>query len=288
MDVVRAKVMGYCMGVRRAVECARKALEQYPDKSVHTLGPLIHNPAALAALAAQGLRMHDGGDLSGLDSQCVAVIRAHGVPPSVRRQLNHAGCAIVDATCPRVLLSQRRAAEYSARGYHVFLAGDRNHGEVTGIAGCTEDRDTGEPRCTVIASVAEAAAYSGNPTEPCVLLSQTTISRGEYDAISAVLKEKLPCLEILDTVCPATTERQEALAELARVVDGILVIGGKSSANNQRLFMAARKLCGRSAFIEDASGIPREFFSLQRVGLTAGASTPDNIIDGVERALLRR
>lgn len=299
--VIRADILGYCMGVRRAVEAVENALADYDGRRVYTLGPLIHNKTALDSLAARGVQVLDAEDMHRVQSGDVVVIRAHGVPPAVRAQLAARGCTVIDATCPRVLLSQRRAADFAAKGYTVVIAGDKNHGEVTGIAGYAADPATGESRCLLVenredaqrlvAALTERARAAGAPQVKAVqqvkavLISQTTISRSEYDAIAGVLRAGITDLRVFNTICPATMERQKALRDLCVQVDGVLVVGGKNSANTSRLLMSARELCRRAALIETADEIPPDFRSLDRIGLTAGASTPDAVIDAVEASL---
>ena len=290
--VVRAKVLGYCMGVRKAMEGAHKAAKDSSRGQVWTLGPLIHNKTALDMLASEGVQILKDDDFSKIQGDDVVVIRAHGVTPAVKADVTARSRAVVDATCPRVMLSQKRVADFASRGYTVFIAGDKNHGEVTGIAGCAQAAATGDSRCVLIGSRRDAEEFVaqirlGETPEPekAILISQTTISRSEYDSIAEVLSPTIGGLEVFDTICPATTERQEALADLQGQVDGVLIIGGKNSANTQRLLTSAQRYFDKAALIETADEIPPEFFQLERVGLSAGASTPDEVIDGVERRL---
>ncbi len=291
-EVVRAKVLGYCMGVRRAMEGAHKAAAHKAGGRVWTLGPLIHNKTALDMLASEGVQILKDDDFSQIGGEDVVVIRAHGVTPAVKADVTGRSKAVVDATCPRVMLSQKRVADFASRGYTVIIAGDKNHGEVTGIAGCAEAAATGDSRCVLVGNRGDAEDFvarvqSGDEPLPqrAILISQTTISQSEYDAIAEVLSPAIAGLEVFDTICPATTERQEALADLQGRVDGVLIIGGKNSANTQRLLTSAQRYFDKAALIETADEIPPEFFQLERVGLSAGASTPDEVIDGVERRL---
>ena len=283
MKIERAEVLGYCMGVRRAVEIAEKACKENPDKKIFTLGPLIHNNSALEIFKKKGINIlkEDAGDLKNDFNNSVVIVRAHGVMPIVIDNLKTKGVSVMDATCPRVLSSQKRAADYAKKGYTVFLAGDKNHGEIVGISG--HARSYGA-ECIVIEHKDDALAVQNVP-EKSVLLSQTTISKSEYDVIADVLKAKNSNIVILDTICPATNERQKALVKLCKNVDGVLIIGGKNSANTKRLLRTAQELCNHAFLIETAKEIPKLFFSLKRVGLTAGASTPDFVIDEVEAAL---
>ncbi len=278
--IVRADILGYCMGVRRAVEAAEQALLDNPKRPVYTYGPLIHNPSALDRLSRAGVVIIGEGSAvpvpEDFDGRSV-IIRAHGIPPAERAELERLHAHIVDATCPRVLISQRRAKSYHEKGYAVFLAGDRNHGEITGIAGYARD-------CRVLENRADAESLPSYP-ERAVLIAQTTIKQSEYDCIAEALSSRVRDLVVLDTICPATVERQAALESLSRIVDGIIVIGGKNSANTRRLFKTARELVGKAWHIETPDEIPPDVFGLGRIGLTAGASTPDEVIDAVEQAL---
>lgn len=277
--IIRADIMGYCMGVRRAVEAAEQALLDNPLRPVYTYGPLIHNPSALERLSKAGVVIVGPGYNSVPEnfSGKSVIIRAHGIPPIEKEALLKRKALIVDATCPRVLSSQKRAKSYFDKGYTVILAGDRNHGEISGIAGYA-------PGCILLESREDAEAITKWP-EKAVLISQTTIKQTEYDSIADVLLSHIPNLIVLDTICPATVERQKALTELARLVEGILVVGGKESANTKRLFHSAKQLCSLSWHVETAEDIPQKVFELSCIGITAGASTPDEVIDAVEQAL---
>ena len=175
---------------------------------------------------------------------------------------------------------------FSKQGYKIILAGDKGHGEVLGIAGfaggnflLVQNREEAQLLFTLCDSEQE------NLPEKVILLAQTTFSPVEFDAIAAILKRKIPSIKIYNTICSATQERQDALIKLCALVDGVLVVGGKASANTQRLFSKAKSLCAHAALIEKASEIPAEYYSLQTVGITAGASTPSEVIDDVEKAL---
>ncbi len=291
--VIRASVLGFCMGVRRAVDIANKSLEKYAGMPVYTYGPLIHNEKALEKLEKKNLlcisseheldEVREGAAKNA--NPPVIIIRAHGIPPEKKRMIEESRCVVVDATCPRVLANQKKAASYAADGYTVIVAGDKEHGEVAALAGCVKFAGA---ECILVAdrNDAENAVFpSEDATFKAVLIGQTTISRSEYDAVAAVLRRRIPGIVVLDTICPATMERQKALAELCEKVDGVVVIGGKNSANTQRLYMTAKEKCGCAVHIESPVEIPESFFKLGTVGIAAGASTPDDIIDEVENAL---
>ncbi|MDR1142971.1 MAG: 4-hydroxy-3-methylbut-2-enyl diphosphate reductase [Spirochaetaceae bacterium] len=333
MKVLRAKVLGFCMGVRRAVEMTEAELAG--PEQVYTMGPLIHNPQTLAFLADRGVRILDEADLEkpGRDFRNGAVIiRAHGISPGVEKKLllrgdrdgrKKSAFRIVDATCPRVKASQLAARSLAERGYLIFLAGERDHAEIQGIYGYVLTgkngglgdirggalgRDSGKavgetgkvpagetfPPCIIVGSPEEAeaaarTALNGAPENfpvKTALIGQTTISEAEYSDIAAALTKSFPNLEVQRTICGATRDRQNALRELCSLADALVIAGGRNSANTRRLLSIARE-CGKPAWLaESAADLPAEAGAYPVVGLSAGASTPDSVIDEIERALL--
>ena len=282
MEIIRASVLGFCFGVRRAVELAEKALAENKDKTVYSLGPLIHNENALRALSAKGLITVDEQQVGEIPSESVVIIRAHGVAPSVTDALEAKKCTIIDATCPRVKASQKMVERYSNQNDYVVLTGDRNHGEVIGIAGYAGEN------FSQIQDYTEAESFDIKDSENknVILLSQTTYSPKEFEKIESLFRSKFKNLAVMNTICPATSERQEALLELCKKVDGVIVIGGKNSANTKRLYQTAAANCKQAIHVQTAAEIPSDFYKLNTIGITAGASTPDSIIDEVESFLL--
>lgn len=270
MEIIKADILGYCFGVRRAVEKAEQALSENKDVPVYSLGPLIHNKATLQRLAEQGMRTAE--NLDEVPEKSAVLIRAHGVPPQVISELEKKQCRIIDATCPRVKASQK-IAEKNQENMIVFT-GDAEHGEVKGIAGY------GGNNFFLIRNLDDAGKLESSDKK-AVLFSQTTFSEKEFEKIRLVLSERFSNLEVLNTICPATRERQESLLSLCSKVDGVIVIGGKQSANTIRLFQTAKENCECAVHIEKGSEIPEKFFRMKRIGITAGASTPDEIIDEV-------
>ena len=282
MKIIRASVLGFCFGVRRAVELAEKALSENKDKSVYSLGPLIHNENALQALSDKGLIAVDEERADEIPPESVVIIRAHGVAPSVTDVLESKKCKIIDATCPRVKASQKMVERYSNDADYVVLTGDKNHGEVIGIAGYAGKN------FSLIQDYKEAESFvlDDSDSKNIILLSQTTYSPKEFLRIEQLFKKRYKNLAVMNTICPATNERQTALLELCKNVDGVLVVGGKNSANTKRLYQTAAANCKYAAHIQTAAEIPELFFNLKKIGITAGASTPDSIIESVENALL--
>lgn len=302
MTIIRADKMGFCAGVRRAVNLAEKALQENVSGQVYTLGPLIHNPVELKKLADRNLKIIDETHFDDLKTGDKVLIRAHGVPPEKEAALKSKKVNIINATCPLVTQSQKRAAQYASGNYIIFFAGDKNHGEVVGIEGYAREsakKNGLECNFVLIKDVDEAEKESEKIEEKnsllgdfdelkhqkFVLLSQTTFSISNFEKIENLLKSKFPNLEVVNSICPATHERQDSLIKLCKQVDGVLVIGGKTSANTNRLLATAQKLCKKAALIENADEIPEDFFHLEKIGLTAGASTPDDVISEVELKL---
>lgn len=280
MNVLRAKVLGFCFGVRRAVELAEQALAESSGK-VYSLGPLIHNEAALADLQSRGLCTVEEADLQTIPDGATVIIRAHGVSPKVTAALEEKGCRIIDATCPRVKASQKMVERYTCQNDYVVISGDKNHGEMIGIAGFAGKN------FVQIQNAAEAEKLELPAADKInvILMSQTTYSPTEFTKIENILRGKFKNLAVMNTICPATNERQQALLELCRQVEGVLVIGGKTSANTKRLYQTAAQNCKHAAHIQSAADIPSEFYNLKTIGITAGASTPDSIIRAVETHL---
>lgn len=294
MKVIRAKVLGFCMGVRRAEvlavsEAQRSAgLEGKDSPRVYTLGPLVHNPRVLDDLKKHGVEVLENIP-SNLEGSSV-VIRAHGVSPVIEKQLQDSGCYIVDATCPNVKASQLIAEEYARTGYCIFLAGEARHAEIEGIMGYAQA--AAAHFCTVVASALEARLAAGklyriDSDAKTVLLGQTTITESEYNSIGEALKLFFPNLEIVPSICAATSERQQALRELLCQVDAVVIAGGKESANTRRLLSIAQESGKPCVLAENAKDIGEDFFNFETVGLCAGASAPDSVIDEIEQALLR-
>lgn len=282
MKIEKAAVLGFCFGVRRAVEIAEQALENNSNKKVYSLGPLIHNEIVLKNLESKGLIISDENDIENIEEKSLVIIRAHGVGPAVINKLKEKNCEVVDATCPRVKASQKMVQQYTSNNDYVILTGDKNHGEVIGIAGYADKN------FIQIQNKTEAEKINIQNSEKINinLLSQTTYSITEFEEIKDLIVSKFKNVNVMNTICPATKERQDALLELCKKVNGIIVVGGRNSANTKRLYQRALENCKKAIHIESADEIPQEFYNLEKVGLTAGASTPDEIIDSVFNSLM--
>lgn len=271
--IIRADEMGFCMGVERAVSIVQAIADEKSEEKAATLGPIIHNQQIVDKFTEMGIpainsvkEIHEGK----------VVIRAHGIPPSERKELEEKNIKIVDGTCPKVIASHKIVQKYSNRGYHIVIVGDRNHGEIKGLAGYADDFD--------IIESAEEASKLTIPLKTMVI-SQTTIKEKEFESVCNVLMEKNPSVKIHNSICSATNNRQAAVRELAGKVDAVIVIGGKNSANTQRLYLTVKEMGIPCWHISGADEIPKELEDYDTIGLTAGASTPDWVVEEVEGRL---
>ncbi len=229
MKVIKADVLGFCMGVKRVVD---KALEVPTDNcSVYTYGHLIHNRSIEELLNDKGIRLLDKNSLPNCGS---VIIRAHGIRPDEREKLEKAGLNVIDATCPKVLGSQKIVARAGERGENVILVGDKDHGEIVAISGCAKN---------VILVENRSDAENLPNMESAIVLAQTTIKEEEFNSVCSVLKDKVKNLDIKNTICSATRDRQQALVNLIEDVEAVLVIGGAGKSGMLCLY-EAKKLAG--------------------------------------------
>ena len=275
VKVVLAQSAGFCFGVRRAVEKSLAVASAAPGP-VFTDGPLIHNPGMLAELGRHGVRVAENPE--DLPPDATLIVRAHGIPPERRTRLLAAVPRLVDATCPEVARIQGLIRSRVARGRDILILGDAGHAEVVGLLGHAQ----GHGR--VVSSPDEVAALP-EALGPVTLVSQSTQDEETFAAVAAAVRERFPDAEVLDTICAATKNRQGELRSLAGAVDAIVVVGDRSSANSRRLAEIASRL--RPTFlVRNADDIrPADFADARAIGLTAGASTPDDTIQTVLRRL---
>ena len=271
MDIVLAESLGFCMGVKRVVDMAYKALDKSNELPVVTLGPLIHNTQEIARLTASGIAV---AETATLPKAGTVIIRAHGVAPQAYDELKSRGLKIMDGTCPYVHYSQRKAAELQREGYKVVIVGDKNHPEITGILGFVNND------AIVVKSVEEVRALP--KLDRVGTIAQTTISPKKYNAILDALRERAIEVKVCETICDATEENQSAIRELSGEVDLIYVIGGRHSANSNKLVEIAQEKCPRTFLIETADEVNADDLQgVARIGISAGASTPDWMIQRV-------
>ena len=274
MKVILAKNAGFCMGVRRAVETTLDIVNR-EEGDVATFGPLIHNPQVLGLLRERGVRVLDEPPARGAGN---IVIRAHGVPPEQKRRLEQSGARILDATCPHVVKVQVIIRKYRDQGYATVIIGDRNHAEVEGLMGFAGEMGR------VVSS--EEDARDLELRGPYIIVSQTTQDEAIFERLTRIILERHPGGKLFNTICDATHKRQEEVRELSARVGAVVVVGGRASANTQRLGEIATAM-GRPVFlVETEAELDLAALSrFDRVGVTAGASTPTWMINRIVRTL---
>lgn len=273
MEILLADKAGFCFGVKRAINTA---FEAAVGGRIFCLGPLIHNPQEVERLRRAGVETVD--DFSSLKAGDSLIIRSHGVPPQVLAQARDRGLTIIDLTCPFVGKAQRDAEAMKKEGYQVVVVGEKKHPEVQSILGYAGDNAVVVEKAEDI----EGLVFQGRVG----IVTQTTQTYGNFSEIVLTLLRLCKELKIFNTICSSTKERQNAARVLAGQVDVMLVVGGRNSANTSRLADLCRQEGKPTHHIEVADEIRREWLKgATRVGVTAGASTPDWVVEGVIKKL---
>ncbi len=273
MKVILSETYGFCGGVRKAVNLIYSELDKDSGENILMEGPIIHNNNVINDLKSKGVKLLN--DTSKLEGKKV-VVRAHGITPLIEKDITQKGGIIVDGTCPIVKKSQIMIKKYAEEGYFIVIAGDKGHAEVIGLVGQAPSK------CCVVANPQDLNNFIY--PQKTLLLCQTTFSKPEFFEIEKVLLKKCPTLKTICTICGATNERQEAVIDLAKKVDAVIVVGGLTSSNTKRLMHAVEEIVP-VWLVEDSMGLPEQIKKYQTVGVTAGASTPDNVINEVVRKL---
>lgn len=275
MEVLLADEFGFCFGVERAVEMVEDALQE--GATVRSLGALIHNTQEMKRLEADGVRTINAPEEA--SQEVTAVIRAHGVTPMVQLELESRAARVIDATCPFVTKVQKLAERAAAQGRDVVVAGNPDHPEMIGVVGYAPNntyvvRDAGE-----VANLPQLHAP--------IVLSQTTIKLQTFHEVAEAVKAKADAEpQVINTICSATRDRQDAARALAGHVDAFYIIGGRHSSNSVKLLAVCKEQCEKSFLVETADEInPADLENVARVGVTAGASTPNWLIDRVVERL---
>lgn len=273
MEILVADPAGYCYGVQRAINIAIN-VQKTDDKEIYTLGPIIHNPQAVSILERQGIKpIKDKDEAKEGD---IVVIRTHGAPPDVIEELEKRGVKVVDATCPFVRKAQQRAAQLLSSGYQVLIIGEPNHPEVVGIRAYAKNE----------AVVVSDSTQSIGLQEKVGVVVQTTQSIKNLISVTEKLLPHVAELKIHNTICDETIKRQESAERLAEMVDIMIVVGGHNSANTNRLSAICKKAGAVTYQIETSKEVNRNWFkNTGKVGVTAGASTPDWLLEDVLKAL---
>ena len=273
-----AKSAGFCFGVKRAIDMVYE--EAAKGGKVYTLGPVIHNEQVVSDLESKGVKVVDNIESLDAGQDTTVIIRSHGVPEEIINRLKEKNIRIVDATCPFppfVSKIHHIVKEKYNEGYHIVVIGNAKHPEVEGVCGwCGNSAD-------VIGSVEEAGKYSNYKDKKLCVVSQTTFNYKKFQDIVDILVKKSYDIVVMNTICNATEERQTEAGTIARQSDAMLVIGGKHSSNTQKLFEICKRVCPDTYFIQTLDDLDlKKLQSFRSVGITAGASTPNNIIKEVQ------
>lgn len=274
MKVRLAKKAGFCMGVRRAMELALDASYRHPDP-IYTHGPLIHNPQVLRMLENKGITILQGGKPGGTGT---VIVRAHGIPPQEFDRLRRSGFQVLDATCPRVIKVQAIIKNYYNQGFTPIIVGDQDHPEVVGLLGYAPGRGI------VVSDLKQVSALPA--LDRVIVVAQTTQDETLFQEVVEALRRRYPDIQVFNTICNATRERQAEVKQLARESDGLVVVGGFNSGNTRRLVGIARAAGTPCVQVETEAELDRQQLSgFRTVGVTAGASTPNWMIRKVVQEL---
>ena len=276
MEVTLAKTAGFCFGVKRAVDKVYELADQ--EDTVYTFGPIIHNEEVVQDLESKGVQVLNSLDELTAVTDGIVVIRSHGVPREVYQLMDEKHIRYADATCPFVKKIHKLVEKHSREGRRIVIVGNDHHPEVEGIKGwCLTPP-------IVISTIEEAGNLPISQSEPICVVSQTTFNYNKFKDIVEILEKKRYDRIVLNTICSATEERQEEAVRLASQVDAMIVIGGKTSSNTQKLFEICSNACENTYYIQTLVDLDiKPFQSFRHVGITAGASTPNKIIEEVQR-----
>ena len=272
-----AKTAGFCFGVKRAVEKVYEQVE-LGKENIFTYGPIIHNEEVVADLESKGVRVLASKEELEMLREGTVVIRSHGVPKEIYQLIEAKGLECVDATCPFVKKIHRIVEKESNHGRHIIIIGNDKHPEVEGIKGWCHGP------VTVISDEEEAENLAVLPEEKLCIVSQTTFNYNKFQELVEILEKKRYDRIVLNTICSATEERQLEARQIACEADTMIVIGGRHSSNTQKLYEICRKECKNTYYIQTLVDLDtRPFQCIGCVGITAGASTPNNIIEEVHK-----
>ncbi len=277
MEVKLAKSAGFCFGVNKAMEKVYEQIERSEGKKIYTYGPIIHNEEVVKELASKGVEVIDSLEELKTREKGILIIRSHGVAKDVQDQMTAAGFVVVDATCPFVKRIHKIVEKESAQGHKIVIVGSPIHPEVEGIKGwCGED-------VSIVETTEEAEAFKAENNKKICIVSQTTFNYNKFKDIVEIFEKRGYDINVVNTICNATQERQTEAKEIAAQADAMIVIGGTHSSNSKKLYEICKGECENTHFIQTLDDLYLELpKSVRLVGITAGASTPNNIIEEVQ------
>jgi len=275
MSVKLAKTAGFCMGVKRAVDIVLEMAQKKGGKTFYTFGPLIHNPQTIQLLEKRGvIPVRHVDDIQEGEKDATIVIRAHGISPDERKRIKERNIRIIDATCPKVAHVQAIIKKHAKHGYHVVIVGDPEHPEVNGLLGYADGKGH------VVSCDRDVIGLTG--LGPLCVVAQTTQNQEDYARIVAMIRARFPETVVFNTICDSTEKRQAEVRELSAEMDVMVIVGGRNSANTMRLAMLSETGGTPTYHIETADELQQiQLKHDARIGVSAGASTPNWIIDRV-------
>ena len=277
-NVVLAKSAGFCFGVKRAVNMVYEEIDK-AEGPIYTYGPIIHNDEVVKDFENKGVTVIK--DLAQLDdiAKGEIIVRSHGISRKEYEIMEEKGFTVVDATCPFVRKIHKLVDEHSKLGEHIVIIGNPNHPEVCGIKGWVNG-----DAVTIIESKDEAKEFTVNSEQKVCIVSQTTFNYNKFQELVEIIAKKEYNIIVLNTICNATEERQTEARRIAKEVDAMIVIGDKNSSNTQKLFEICNTECEKTYYIQTSKDMDFGLLkSINNVGITAGASTPNNIIEEVSK-----
>lgn len=282
-EIIRAKEMGFCFGVKEAVELAEKLAEAEKDRKIYMLGMLVHNEHVIDKLTKQGVGIIEEAalleDRDNLQEGDIVIVRAHGTIKPVYDKLIERKVQVYDAACVFVTSIRKTLQEKEDEGYEIIFLGDINHPEVKGIVSFGKTVRN-------IRGVEDLKGLYIDESKRYALLTQTTLNKNKFQEVKKYIESNYHNIDIFDKICGATYVRQKAVEELAKEVELLLVVGGKNSSNTKKLYEISKKINLNTYLIQDENSLDGEWFKgVKKVGITAGASTPEEVIIKIENII---
>ena len=281
MKVIKAKTAGFCFGVKRAVDTVYEQADTCGGP-IYTYGPIIHNEEVVKDLESRGVSVIRSEEELESITEGTVIIRSHGVEKRICDKLLGKGLRIVDATCPFVKKIHNIVEKESAEGKYILIIGNPDHPEVIGIRGWAGSN------VSVIQNAGDIEKVDFSKNKKICVVSQTTFNYNKFQDLVEIIKKKSYDISVLNTICNATKERQTEARSIAESVDAMIVIGDKHSSNTQKLYEICRNACNNTYYIQTLDDLDlNQLGSVETVGITAGASTPNNIIEEVQNNVNR-
>ena len=278
-ELTIAKSAGFCFGVTRAVNMVYEAIEK-ENVPIYTYGPIIHNDEVVKDMEKNGVTVINDLDELSSHEKGVMIIRSHGISKAEYDKIKDCGFEVLNATCPFVSKIHRYVEDYSSKGYDIIIVGSPKHPEVCGIKGWADEKC----HVTIINSPEDAEKYTKNSTKKLCIVSQTTFNYNKFQDIVEIIAKNGYDITVLNTICNATEVRQTEARKVAQCSDVMIVIGDRHSSNTQKLFEICKNECKNTYYIQTSDEMDyTQIRSNNNVGITAGASTPNNIIEEVSK-----